>query len=127
MGDLLALAALLVVVLTGLVWFGLMRAVRLPRNRLAFVAAMALGPVLGVVAFLSGVGFLAGIAAALGIGAGAGFLVLAWMSPQERRLPAVRVGSPILDFEAPDAEGRPFRLASLHGRPFLLKFFRGHW
>ena len=37
------------------------------------------------------------------------------------------VGAPILDFEAPDAEGEPFDLATLRGRPFLLKFFRGHW
>jgi len=40
---------------------------------------------------------------------------------------AVRVGGPILDFSAPDENGEPFALASLRGRPYLLKFFRGHW
>lgn len=127
MGNWLALAALVVVAGTALVWFRLLRAVRIPQNRIGFSGAMALGPALGVAAFLSGVGLLGGLAAALSIGIGVGFLALGWISPQDRRLPAVRVGGPVLDFEAPDDQGRPFRLASLRGRPLLLKFFRGHW
>jgi peroxiredoxin len=39
----------------------------------------------------------------------------------------VALGQPIPEFTAPDAEGQPFALSSLHGRPYLLKFFRGHW
>jgi peroxiredoxin len=33
----------------------------------------------------------------------------------------------VVSFSAPDADGREFDLSSLAGRPFLLKFFRGHW
>jgi len=39
----------------------------------------------------------------------------------------VKVGEPILRFRARDAEGNDFDLQELAGRPFLLKFFRGHW
>ena len=55
------------------------------------------------------------------------FLILNFTGYQNRKEPAVRLGERILDFTALDAEGKPFSVSSLHGRAFLLKFFRGHW
>lgn len=49
------------------------------------------------------------------------------ISRQKIRPIAVKVGGPILDFTAVDGDGQPFRLSSLVGRPYLLKFYRGHW
>ena len=82
---------------------------------------------LGLLAFARGPGLAGGIAAGLALGGGGLFLLLQVLGQQSRRTPTVAVGQPILDFTAPDADGRPFALASLRGRPYLLKFFRGHW
>jgi cytochrome oxidase Cu insertion factor (SCO1/SenC/PrrC family) len=67
------------------------------------------------------------VAAGFAIVAGGAFVGLRLQSRQDAREPAVRIGAPILDFTAPDENGQPFALSSLRGRPFLLKFFRGHW
>jgi cytochrome oxidase Cu insertion factor (SCO1/SenC/PrrC family) len=93
-GDLLGVLAFGIVVVTGVAWFRLIKAVRIPSNRLAFFAAMGVGVVLGIAAFGQGTGVLGGLAAG---------------------------------FAIPDERGEPFDLASLRGRPYLLKFFRGHW
>jgi cytochrome oxidase Cu insertion factor (SCO1/SenC/PrrC family) len=82
---------------------------------------------LGLLAFARGPGVLGGLAAGLAVALGALFLLLQLLGRQARPMPNVALGRPILDFTAPDAEGQPFQLASLHGRPYLLKFFRGHW
>jgi cytochrome oxidase Cu insertion factor (SCO1/SenC/PrrC family) len=126
-GDLLGVLAFGIVVVTGVAWFRLIKAVRIPSNRLAFFAAMGVGVVLGIAAFGQGTGVLGGLAAGFAILAGGVFLGLRLQSTQDAREPAVRVGGRILDFSAPDERGEPFDLASLRGRPYLLKFFRGHW
>ena len=126
-GDLLGLAAAAVVVATGVVWFRLIDAVRIPRGRAQYFAAMGLGVALGVAAFVQETGIFGAIAAAFAILAGGFFLALRLQSGQDAREPAVKLGEPILDFTAPDDSGESFELASLRGKPFLLKFFRGHW
>jgi len=89
---------------------------------------LALGAVgFGIAAFLSGPGLLGGVLAGLGTLVGAIFLVLTVQAPQSQQAPAVAVGGRLLDFTAPDENGKPFSLESLHGRPVLIKFFRGHW
>jgi cytochrome oxidase Cu insertion factor (SCO1/SenC/PrrC family) len=89
----------------------------------AFTAAAALG----VAAFAVGTGTLGAVAAGVGIGVGGSMVALRAISGQDDVQPAVRVGDPIIDFTALDENGEPFALSSLRGRPFLLKFFRGHW
>ena len=126
-GELLGVLAAGVVVLTGVVWFRLIKAVRVPSNRVAFFAAMGVGVALGIAAFAQGTGVLGGLAAGFAVVAGGAFLGLRLQSTQDVRQPAVGVGRPILDFTAPDERGEPFDLASLGGKPYLLKFFRGHW
>ncbi|MEN8161697.1 MAG: hypothetical protein ABFS41_16625 [Myxococcota bacterium] len=88
-----------------------------------FLAAIGLG----VVALWQGPGLFGGIAAGLAVAVGTVFLTLTVLGRQLRAEPAVAVGKPMVDFTAPDAEGQPFALASLAGRPYLLKLFRGHW
>ena len=126
-GDLLGLAAATVVVATGVVWFRLVKAVRIPRVRAPYFAAMGLGVALGLAAFVQGTGLFGAIPAGFAILAGGFFLALRLQSAQDAREPAVELGQPILDFAATDDRGGRFELASLRGRPFLLKFFRGHW
>jgi peroxiredoxin len=55
------------------------------------------------------------------------FLGLSAASGQAKVAPAIAVGGSTIDFTASDDQGQPFALASRRGKPFLLKFFRGHW
>jgi cytochrome oxidase Cu insertion factor (SCO1/SenC/PrrC family) len=126
-GALLASLALATALATGAEFMRRMRAVAIPRNRIAFDLAWGAALALGVAAFVQGVGIAAGLAAGLACALGGLMLLLRLQSAQAANLPRVAVGGPILDFRAPDEDGRPFSLASLSGRPFLLKFFRGHW
>ena len=81
-----------------------------------------------VIALGSGVGWVGGAAAGLSI-LGGSFLVLTVAISRQRvgRPDLVTVGARLRDFGGLDENGDPFELASLTGRPLLLKFFRGHW
>jgi hypothetical protein len=126
-GDLLGIASLLLAVGTAVRWFRRAFAVRIPDDRTAWLVTFGAAAVLGIASFAAGNGTLGGIAAGFGLGIGGSMLGLRAISRQDDKRPAVAVGGPILDFSAPDENGEPFELASLRGRPFLLKFFRGHW
>jgi peroxiredoxin len=118
-------AAILAV--AGARWMQLTYRAQLPANATAYVVACAVGAAFGVGAFVLGTGVVGGVAGVLSILGGLAFLALFSASGQRRQPPAVEVGGPILDFTATDDDDRSFDLASLRGRPFLLKFFRGHW
>jgi len=126
-GDLLGYASLTIIALAGVGWLRGMQRVRLPADATGYLVACGAGALLGSAALLAGTGFVAGLAAAFAILGGLAFLALFAASGQRRGTIAVAVGRPIIDFTASDDEGRPFALASLRGRPVLLKFFRGHW
>ena len=126
-GPWLGFASLAIALANGAWFFGRMQRVALPQNRIAHEALWAAALALGALALASGAGWLGGAAAALGAAAGGLMLLLRLGSPQAKNVPAVAVGSRILDFTAPDENGALFSSASLAGKPFLLKFFRGHW
>lgn len=126
-GSLIGFVALALVLQAGFLWWRLIREVRVGERRPLVLLVVAAGVGLGVLALARGPGLLGGVAAGLAVVAGSLFLGLQALSRQSRGAPAVAVGRPVLDFTAPDADGRPFALASLRGRPYLLKFFRGHW
>ncbi|MGH0036583.1 MAG: hypothetical protein ACQGVK_16270 [Myxococcota bacterium] len=126
-GVLLGWAAAAVVAVAGAGWIRRLREVRVPSNRSGFLAAFAVGGALGVASLAAGGGWLGGAPAGFALVVAAIFLGLATISAQAPNEPSVAVGQPVLDFEAPDDEGRTFQLASLAGKPYLLKFFRGHW
>ena len=126
-GLILGFLALALLVVAGLVWMRSIRELRTGERRPWVLLVVVAGAGLGVIALAREPGLLGGIAAGLAVGAGALFLLLQALGKQSRVTPAVALGREVLDFTAPDAEGQPFRLASLRGRPYLLKFFRGHW
>jgi hypothetical protein len=111
----------------GLAFFGRMRRVALPQNRIAHELGWAAALALGIAALAIGAGWLGGVFAVIGASLGGMMLLLRLGSAQAKNPAAVRVGGPILDFTAPDENGAPFTLSSLAGKPILLKFFRGHW
>ena len=128
MGTFLALDGALIVFGTTFLWGRRIMQVRLPADRTAYVVSMSIGALLGLAALLLGVEGLGARAMAwFALGLGATFVGLVASSAQDSKTPAVAVGGPILDFTAPDENGEPFELSSMTGRPFLLKFFRGHW
>ena len=108
-------------------WSRLMKRVAVPDQRNGYLAAMGLAVVLGIAALVQGAGWLGGVPAVVAILAGGMFLGLRLQSSQAATTPAVSVGGPILDFSATDENGDAFALSSLAGKPYLLKFFRGHW
>jgi hypothetical protein len=126
-GALLGGIALALAVGAGALWLLRMRQVRTGEVRSLVVGANAAAALLAVAAFVAGPGLAGGVAAGLALALSGVFLALQPLSPQRRAAPRVRVGERILDFEARDDAGELFALERLHGRPFLLKFFRGHW
>ena len=126
-GLFLGLLGAAIVLVAGGRWLRLMRQVRIPADRRPYLVASGAGALLGMAAFALGGGAVGAVAAVLAICAGLAFLGLSAASAQARMPPAVAVGDAIVDFVATDDQGRQFALASLRGRPFLLKFFRGHW
>jgi len=127
LGNALAWLGFALVLAAGTLWVRRMNAVAIPESRGGFMAAFGAGAGLGVASFALGNGTLAAIAAGVAIVLG-GLMILLWaMGGHDDAPVAVTVGGPILDFTAPDENGAPFDLASLRGRPYLLKFFRGHW
>jgi peroxiredoxin len=126
-GTLSGLIAAAIILVAGIRWMQLTYRVQLPADATPYVVACAAAAVLGLGALVLGTGVIGGIAGGLSLVGGLAFLALFSASGQRRRPPAVAVGEPVLDVTTTDDEGRAFTLSSLRGRPFLLKFFRGHW
>ena len=125
--NILGLSAFLLVAGSMSLWFVRIRRVDIPRDRRGFVASWLLGAGLGIFALTEGAGWLGGIPAFIAALAGIVFSALVYISPQKLADDAVRVGERLRDFTAFDENGNEFRIASVAGKPLLLKFFRGHW
>lgn len=122
----LGLLALIVVAATMYNWFQLIERVAIPRRRAGWFATFLAGAGIGVIAIAQG-GFFSTLFALPAVIAGLAFPALRLQSAQQPNRPAVAVGERMLAITAPDEEGNAFDLASLTGKPYLLKFFRGHW
>lgn len=123
----LSFLGLAIVIATGVRWFQLIQKVAIPRNRMNFHLSFGAGALLGLVGAISGSGFLTTLVGGLAAFVGTVFPLLRLQSSQKAAAPTLSVGDPILAFTAPDEHGADFDLASLKGKPYLLKFFRGHW
>ena len=123
------LACVAATTITGLfvLWQGVIRRLEMDKRRWILTSMAVAGIVLGITALARDPGVFGGILASVSTLMGILFMALGALAPQSRQTPAVAVGDPLLDFTAPDENGKPFDLASLRGRPILLKFFRGHW
>jgi drug/metabolite transporter (DMT)-like permease len=126
-GALLGFVALALMAQAGFVWMRSIREVRVRERRPLVLLVVVAAVGLAAIAFAQGPGLAGGIAAGVALAFASLFLALQVLGQQRRDPAAVSVGQPALEFTVPDAEGRPFALASLAGRPYLLKFFRGHW
>ena len=122
----LGLLALAIVAATAWNWFQLIERVAIPRNRIGFHALFLSAGLLGVVAISQG-GFFSTAFAIPAVAVGFGFPALRLQSRQQPNAPAVAIGGEMLALTAPDENGVDFDLSSLRGKPYLLKFFRGHW
>jgi hypothetical protein len=126
-GDLLALLSFVVLAASMGGWVVGMQKVRLEGKRGLFIASFSVAFVLSLLAFTQGPGLLGAMAAGFSLLGSGIFLGLAALGRQEPKEPAVAVGSPVIDFSAPLDDDTLFDSNTLRGRPFLLKFFRGHW
>lgn len=122
----LGVLALAIVLSTGFLWFRLIQQVAIPRNRTPYFAGFVGGGILGLFVAFSG-GLLSTITGGLAAFVGLTFSALRLQSGQKPNRPAVVEGEPMLAASAPDENGVDFDLAQLSGKPYLLKFFRGHW
>lgn len=127
MGNLLGITALLLAAGTLGFWWRGMQAVNLPRDRTRFFTAAGLAFALGSAAFFHEASLLASVSAGLGMLISGIFLTLGAFSAQADLQPAVAVGGSMLEFSAPADTGEVFQSTTLSGKPYLLKFFRGHW
>lgn len=119
----LGLLALIIVLVTTLLWFYRAFRVAIPRNPAPFAFGWGIGGGLGLLAFI----LAGGAAAAWAIGLGFLFLYLVSTGAQRAGEDMIRVGDTIPAFTATDAAGEPFDSSELTGKPVLIKFFRGHW
>ena len=122
--------ALVSLVLSFGVWGLIMRSIfkmSVSRKPRGFQFVMAVSIALAAVALFRSPGVAGAIAAVVAILSSAMFLFTSVMSPLPASIPRVSVGGPMLPFSATDAEGVVFESVALDGRPYLLKFFRGHW
>jgi len=126
-GAALVTASVAVFLVAGGSWLRGMQTVRLPVSAAGHVAGTLGAMALSAAGLAVGAGLAAGIAAGLVLLLGGVFLALVAASGQRRGTARFAIGGVLPDFVATDDEGRPFALASLRGRPVLLKFFRGHW
>jgi hypothetical protein len=123
----IGIAALVLVLGSGILWFRAAMAVRLPENRSYYVAVWIIGVALAGLALAGSPGWAGGLAAVIALLGGAFFLLTVAISRQKVVDTAIRPGASLPEFSAVDEHGIRFESSSLMGQPLLLKFFRGHW
>ncbi len=78
-------------------------------------------------AFFLQPGILGALVAVIAIVPAALFLVAMHTTREPSQPPNMHIGELAPDFSGVRADGTPFRLSALRGRPVLVKFFRGFW
>lgn len=94
---------------------------------LPFVATMTLVLVLGIAAWFFEPGIIGGLGAVVGLLLSGFYLLTSAVGKQRSQGCKIVVGEPLPAFSALTDSGATFHSSELDGRPFLLKFFRGHW
>lgn len=123
----LGIAALIVIVGSGILWFRAAFALRLPENRALFLGTWIVGVLLAIAALVNGPTWLGGITATVALLVGSFFLFTVAVSRQVLAGDAIAPGKTMPAFSALNDNGERFESASLSGSPALIKFFRGHW
>lgn len=123
----LAFLAFVIVLAAASYWMWLAFKVRIPHNRIPFMAAWGGGALLGLWTLLTSVTTPSAILALIAVFLGGLLVFFASTSAQMTASRKVGIGDPLPAISAPDENGEVFDTASLAGSPLLLKFFRGHW
>jgi hypothetical protein len=126
-GQVLGLLAFAIVAGAGIRWYVLIQRVAIPRDRTLLYGFFGIGAFFGLLALLSHPGWVVGPLAFVSLIVGAAFPLLRLRSTQVPAEPAVPVGATVPFFAAEDELGKRFESPWLSGKPYLLKFFRGHW
>lgn len=124
--TILALGVLLLVICTSF-WVRGIRRVRLPKNRVIFIAGWALAATLSVAGALSEPGYVSVPLALVTTLLSLFMLFTVAISRQSVGAKAIQVGETIPSFVAFDDGGHEVNSEDLLGNTILLKFFRGHW
>jgi hypothetical protein len=123
----LGIAALIVIVGSGVLWFRAAFSLRLPENRAFYIGAWIVGVLLASAALANGPAWFGGTMATLALLVGSFFLFAVAVSRQVLAEDAIAPGKTMPAFGALDDKSESFESASLSGKPLLIKFFRGHW
>jgi hypothetical protein len=126
-GLVLSLASLALLATAFALFAKLVGRVEVGERRWLANCLVAAGMLAAATTLFRGPGISAGSVAGVVLLVGGAYFVLVGLAGQSRQTPNVAVGQPLPAFTAPDATGEIFDLASLEGRPILMKFFRGHW
>jgi hypothetical protein len=117
-----------IVLSSTLAWALMIYKFTIPNNRIAFIVAWLLGWGTGVAALILGTGsLLANIGLGFALIVSSFLLLTVLIGGQKGGTGQFVVGSPVPALSAPDENGEIFDMASMSGKPILLKFFRGHW
>ena len=117
-----------IVLSSTLVWVLMVYKFTIPNNRFVFIVAWLVGWGTGVAALILGTGSLwanNGLSFALIVSSFCLLTVI--IGGQKGGTGQFVVGSPVPALSAPDENEEIFDMASMSGKPILLKFFRGHW
>ena len=108
-------------------WMVMIRRVQIGQSRSLLYGLVGVSSVLAFMCLVGDPGGVAIAMAVLSLSTCGLFVILGTLAGQSKQPPVVAVGKQIIEFSALDENGELFDLASLRGRPLLLKFFRGHW
>ncbi len=123
----LGMSALILTLVSVVLWMRAVRNVSLPENRSGYLIALVLAGVLGALALSQSPGWLVGVPAVFSIVIALFFSLTVAIGGQFVGPGAIAVGATLPTFTAIDENGETFDSSSLAGNPVLIKFFRGHW
>jgi len=126
-GTGLGFLALVMVVITTVLWFRQANLVAIPEDRTLWVAAFLVAAATGVASFVIGTRWFGGIPAIIAILAGMFLTATIAISKQEVAENPIKIGDTIPYFTAIDDQGDRYTSNALAGTPVLIKFFRAHW
>lgn len=125
--DWVGIISAVIVLSTWGVWFKRIFEVRVPKFRAHYIALSIIAMALSVYAVVGGAGWIGRVPAGVAFLMAALFCIARMQSWQGDNKPSVAVGDQIINFTALDGQGNTFDTASMAGKPYLLKFFRGFW
>ena len=125
--TMLGMSALILTLVSLVLWIRAVRNVSLPENRSGYLIAFVLAGVLGIATLSQSPGWFVGIPAVFPIVIALFFSLTFAIGGQFIGPDAIAVGATLPTFTAIDEHGETFDSSDLAGNPVLIKFFRGHW